>query len=496
LVSNPEYFVVVRRATNKWVEPFCFLGIFFLLLIPAAAWAGWYETQPWFRFQPAWNEPWVGWLVGFIAILLIVIPLCWVTTSRVLDVFAMVLSQNALTLIAYYFIADTSANLGASLRPTILSAVSLVVLINAIGFIILFAVFAMVYAVCAKRNYPLPLPPSAPKLCDAQLLSFLRFVTVVNIVLIVLPMVVTRTIPLLSADVMEARYVMLSSDASRALYNLGTALVPFSLAGMACGILRDWRRYIWLHAPLGGMLALAQLLSGQRLPLAVALLVTVTLITLERKFPRWIMPGAYIGFILFFMTLNGFTALLRLDSSALEGENPIAASVNEAFKGNNIIDLRDASWVLGSWDFQPLEGQTYLGGLVSLVPSAIFPQKHDWHLGLTCIRIVGWGEEEHFGVRITYFGESFLNFGWAGVVGLAIIMGTLYGVLLRALHLAGNAQPPCLFRNIQIVVLMQMCHPLTNTSDAFTFWAMLFLFLGMNLWIKLMSRGRLLPVPA
>lgn len=289
---------------------------------------------------------------------------------------------------------------------------------------------------------------------------------------------------------------MLSSDAARALYNLGTALVPFSLAGMAMGILRDWRRHLWLHGPLAGMLAIVQLLSGQRLPLAVALLVVVTLVTVEKKFPRWVMPGAYLGFILFFMTLNGFTALLRLNPAELQKENPLVASVNEAFMGNNIIDLRDAAWVIGSWDFQPLEGQTYLGGLVSLVPSAIFPKKHDWHLGLTCIRIVGWGEEDHFGVRITYFGESFLNFGWAGVVGLAIVMGTLYGTLLRALHLAAQSPEPCLFRNIQIVALMQMCHPLTNTSDAFTFWAMLFLFIGMTLWVKTTARGRLLPIPS
>lgn len=485
----------MRSVTNKWIEPFCFLAVLFLMLVPVAAWAGWYQTQSWIQFQPAWNEPWVGWLVAFIASALVIIPLCWVTASRVMDVFAMVMSQNALTLVAYYFIGQTSGNLGVQVQPAILSAVALVVLMNVVGFIILFGVLALVYSASVRRGYRLPPPPAAPGLCDTQVLAFLRFVTVINIILIVLPMIVTKTVPLLAGDAMEARYIMLRSDTSRAFYNLGTALVPFSLAGMALGILRDWRRYIWVHAPLAGILSFVQLLSGQRLPLAVALLVCITLITLEKKFPRWMMPACYIGFTLFFMVMNGFTALLRLDPSELRGENPLVASVNEAFMGNNIIDLRDASWVFGSWDYQPLEGQTYLGGLVSLVPSAIFPQKHDWHLGLTCIRIVGWGEEEHFGVRITYFGESFLNFGWAGVVGLAIIMGTLYGVLLRALHLAGDTHPGCLFRNIQIVVLMQMCHPLTNTSDAFTFWAMLFLFIGMTLWVKITTRGRLLPMP-
>lgn len=472
------------------------VGVGFLLFVPVVAWMGWYQTQAWYQFQPAWNEPWVGWLVAGTASALIVIPLCWVTASRVLDVFAMVMSQNALTLVAYFFIGDTSGNLGADFRGAILSAVPLVVLINGVGFGILFGVFALVYFAGARRGYAVPPPPAPAEACDRQVLVFLRMVTVVNIGLIVLPMLVTRTVPLLSPDVMEARYVMLRSDASRALYNLGTALVPFSLAGMAAGILSDWRRHLWLHAPLGGFLAVVQLLSGQRLPLAVALLITVTLVTVKWRLPRWIMPFAYLGFVVFFMTMTGFTALLRLDRSELKGENPIVASVKEAFMGNNIIDLRDAAWVMGSWDFQPLEGQTYLGGLVSLVPSAVFPQKHDWHLGLTAIRIVGWGEEDHFGVRITYFGESFLNFGWAGVVGLAVVMGTLYGVLLRALHRAAVSPDPSLFRDMQILVLMQMCHPLTNTSDAFTLWAMLFLFAGMTVWIHLATRRRLLPVPA
>lgn len=477
----------------RWTEPFVFLSVLFLLLVPVVAWTGWYQTQSWFSFQPDWGQPWVGWLVAGVASMLVIFPLCWVTASRVLDVFALVLSQNALTMVAYYFIGDTSGNLGAEFQGAIRSSVTLVVLINVVGFALLFAVMAAAYAFCVRRQCALSPPPSAAASCDHQLLMFLRLVTIGNIALIVLPMVVTRTIPLLAADPMEARYVMLGSDASRALYNLGTALVPFSLGGMALGILRDWRRNFFVHAPLAGALALAQMVSGQRLPLAVAVLVFVTLFTVEKKLPRWIMPGAYFGFVLFFMTMTGFTALLRLDSSELKDENPLLASVNEAFLGNNIIDLRDAAWVYGSWDFQPLEGTTYLGGLVSLVPSAIFPKKHEWHLGLTCIRIVGWGEEQHFGVRITYFGESFLNFGWAGVVGLALVMGTLYGTLLRALHLAAKATDPCLFRNMQIVVLMQMCHPLTNTSDAFTFWAMLFLFLGMVIWIRVFTRKRILP---
>ena len=94
-------------------------------------------------------------------------------------------------------------------------------------------------------------------------------------------------------------------------------------------------------------------------------------------------------------------------------------SLGEVYLGNNVIDLRDGAWVLGSWDFEPFLGKTYLGGLVAMAPSGLFPKKHDWHMGLSAVRIVGMDDQSHFGLRVTFFGEAFLNFGWVGVVGMA-----------------------------------------------------------------------------
>ncbi len=57
--------------------------------------------------------------------------------------------------------------------------------------------------------------------------------------------------------------------------------------------------------------------------------------------------------------------------------------------------------------FQPLDGKTYLGGVAAFLPSAIFPQKKEWYLGLVAIRIVHWPTEEHFGLRVTFFANRF-----------------------------------------------------------------------------------------
>ena len=108
-----------------------------------------------------------------------------------------------------------------------------------------------------------------------------------------------------------------------------------------------------------------------------------------------------------------------------------------------------------------------------MAPSALFPKKHDWHLGLTAVRMVGMDPTTHFGLRITFFGEAFLNFGWAGVLGIAALIGTLWGTLLRTIHLLAQGERSCLTRNLRIVILTQMCLPLTNTSDAFTLWTLL-----------------------
>ncbi|HEY0258061.1 MAG TPA: hypothetical protein VGC39_11505, partial [Candidatus Methylacidiphilales bacterium] len=98
--------------------------------------------------------------------------------------------------------------------------------------------------------------------------------------------------------------------------------------------------------------------------------------------------------------------------------------------------------------------------------------------------IVGMPEDQHFGLRITFFGEAFLNFGWAGVILLGTLLGSLYAVLLRQIHLATEpGTPSCLYRNITLLILLQCLLPLSNTSDGFIFWAQVGLLFLM--WITI-----------
>jgi len=466
----------------NWRKPAGFLGAFFGILIPLAMWGGWSDPDSAFYYQPGWNSPVLAAGVGLLATILLLLPLLWITVFRVMDLIGLALAHQALILVGYFFIQQTAASLGVSEIAAVLEGLPWIVLINGVGWALLIPVLAMVYFWCQHRGYRLAPMRASPEELDRRLLPFLRVVSLGLIVLILLPMAVTGAVPLVGGGQgTDVRYEMLSSGTARPLYHFATGLVPVVSAALLVSILRRWRSFPFHDlALLLGMAAL-QVLSGNRLPLAIAMFIGATLLTLEFRLPRWIFPPLYVGFLGLFMFLGGFSSLMRTERDRLKEGDPFLASLSEVYMGNNVIDLRDGAWVMGHWDFQPLLGQTYLGGLTAMAPSALFPKKHDWHLGLTAVRMVGMDPATHFGLRITFFGEAFLNFGWAGVLGMAALIGTLWGTLLRTIHLLAMGFRGCLTRNLHIVILTQMCLPLTNTSDAFTLWTLL-IFLGL-MWL-------------
>jgi oligosaccharide repeat unit polymerase len=450
---------------------------------PAIVWYGAANPGLFGDLSQPWGAPWALTMAGILAAVLFIVPLCWMLVSKMLDLIALALAQSGLLMLGYYFLDITAFHI-ENAGPVIVRQGGTVLVVNAIGFSVLFVSMAVTYTLMVLSRGRLRPLLAEPAVYDARLWPLLYVVGALALAVLALPMPVTGTIPMLADDPMAARYQMLSSDVTRAFYNLGTALLPFIVGGLLIRILREPRRIFGLDGWMVGSMVIVQILSGQRLPIAISMLVAMTLFCLEKRRPRWMVFIAFLAYLFMFTGASGFTAILRKDRSALAQGNVLKQSLDEAFLGDNLIDLRDASWVFGYWDQQPLMGITYLGGAVAMVPSGIFPQKHDWHLGLTGIRIVGWDPEKHFGIRITFFGESYLNFGWAGVIGLGLIMGCLFGTLLRQLHLLGLKRPPCIVKNLKTVMLMQMCLPFSNTSDAFTFWSMVALLTSIWLWVE------------
>ena len=442
-----------------------------LVAILLGLWSGLWDPRLLMPFMQERSAPWANAIAGALAGALIVVPVAWVLLSDVLDLFAFFLVQNALLIAGFFFLEITAWRLD-TVAPDILRAGPLVILINAIGFAVLFTVMGMTYFTGMLRQVSLQPLHAAPEEYDVRVKWFLRAAGIAITCILALPMVRTGVIPLLAENAAAARAANMESDLQRALYNLGAGLMPFVTAGLVVLCTRKPLRLLGIDGMLAAINMFVQLLSGNRFPLAIACFVTFTLLTMERRFPRLFLMAAFAVCMVFFTGMSGFTGLLRTDRDQLAEGNPIVNSMEAAFTGDNLIDVRDASWVLSQWDFEPLMGRTYLGGLVAMLPSGIFPQKKDWHLGLTGVRIVGWDANNHFGLRVTFFGEAFLNFGLAGVLALGVVLGMLFGSLLRAVHQAAAKRPSCLHYNLKLVVLMQMCMPLANTSDAFTFWAM------------------------
>ena len=440
------------------------------LIIPLVYWLDAYNTKGWATYESSWMDPVTTTIVVILCLSLFLIPLCWVVTKRVIDSMALVLGQQALIFGGYYYLDQTAAHFPDWMQD-ILSVSGLVILFNAVGFLSFFIALGTVYQLIKALHYPLrPLDIPAAVL-DRRLLMLGRLLSVLCAVSIASPMILNHNIPLFASDYPMSREDLIADSSSRAFFQASGALLPFVTAILVIGILRA-RRFISWDSFMVFFMLTCQLLTSNRLALAIAVATTLSAVTMHFRIPRWLLVPLFAGYLFSFTLLSGFTSLVRLNPHVLEDGNWISDSIEEAYLGDNIIDLRDGSWVFSKWDYEPLMGKTYLGGALSMVPSGLFPEKKQWHLGMTGVRIVGMPEEQHFGLRVTFFGEAFLNFGWAGVILLGTLIGSLYAVLLRQAHLIAQPDTPsCLYRNITLLILLQCLLPLSNSSDGFIFWA-------------------------
>ncbi len=461
------------------------------LLVPLIYWFDAYDPRGWGDYATSWMNSFTENVVIILCASLFVFPICWVVTKRVIDSIALTLGQQALIFAGYFYLDQTADHFPES-ADGILSISGLVILFNAVGFLFFFIGLGIVYRVTKTFHYqlrPLTIPAD---LLDQRLISLARLMGLVCIVFIAEPMILTHSIPLLASEDTLSREDLIADSSSRALFQAAGAFLPFIVAILAVGMVRKPSRIFGWDGIIVGLMLLLQLLTASRLPIAIAVAVMLSAVTMHLKLPRWLLVISFMAYLSLFTLLSGFTSLLRLNPHALENGDWLANSVQEAYLGDNIIDLRDGSWVFSKWDFEPLMGRTYLGGALAMVPSGIFPEKKQFHLGMTGVRIVGIPEEEHFGLRITFFGEAFLNFGWAGVIVLGTLIGALYAVILRQIHLV--AQPgtqSCLYRSITLLILLQCLLPLGNTSDGFILWAQVGLLFLMWLVVVYPLRRRL-----
>lgn len=487
---------------NQFLSPLpvvAFLGITMGLFAPLSAWFGWNDPALFDVRGNSYPAEWAEILAVAAVSALFVVPMCWIAIGRCIDIVALQFFLNGMIILGYFFL-DLTAPVIHGAERVILTAGEQAVAVNAIGFFTLLTVLVGWYGVLMYSRRGLPPLPVPQAEADRRLWWFLLPVLLVMGVMIASPMLLTGIVPMLAPDPMAGREAIEKNAVARPFYNLASSMLP-AMAGsmLVLGLRRKGllSRFFNLEMMVVGAVMGVQFLTSNRLPIALTLLVFVALLSMEIRLPRPLLVLAGAAFIAFYLGLSGFSSIVRQNREAFSEGNIVEASFREAFLGNNLSDLRDGAWVFGEWDYEPLNGMTYLGAVAAFLPSAVFPAKKDAYLGLVALRIVHWPTEDHFGLRLSFFGESFLNFGLAGTVGLGIVMGSLFGYLLRCLHLAAAAAQPCLARNLVIVLKLQLALTLANSSEGFVFWSLLgLLFL---LWLMVRRPVRIgrpgTPVP-
>ncbi|HEY8964814.1 MAG TPA: O-antigen polymerase, partial [Candidatus Methylacidiphilales bacterium] len=429
------------RPASGFVLRFRYVVALAAVLIAFAAalayWTGTYDPQMLHGFSVPWPDPTMEALCVLAGSALILVPMFWVWKKRTIDYLALVLPLEAINLFAYFAISATAYKIPKEANG-ILQMAGLLLMLNAVGFCILLASCFASYKAAGFFRGRLPALAHPQELLDRRMQRVLRIGGCLCVLLIIAPMIYIGSIPLFAGGG-DSRVSLVVEDPLRAGYNFAETIFPFLVGGLAVILFRKPRRIAGIDGLIFLALLAVQVLSTDRSAFLFAMMAVVVLLSMEKRWPRWLLLLIFTGYISFFTVFAGFSALMRTNADKLKSGAALAASIEETFMGDNVIDLHDGAWVLSHWDFEPLLGKTYLGGAFSMMPSGLFPQKKEWHLGLTALRIVGWSEadiEKHFGLRISFFGESFLNFGAAGVVTLAVVLGMFFGAALRLIHLA------------------------------------------------------------
>lgn len=130
-----------------------------------------------------------------------------------------------------------------------------------------------------------------------------------------------------------------------------------------------------------------------------------------------------ISFVVAFFVVQAF--LITMDTNADTALAGTAFVLRSATS-----EVNDLAWVLSEWNHHWYMGATWLAAIWPL-PATMSSFKNTYVLTLVTKDTVGLSREfESGGLRISMFGEAFLNFGYAAVVGL----GLLFGFFIRKLN--------------------------------------------------------------
>lgn len=287
--------------------------------------------------------------------------------------------------------------------------------VNSFGFAIIIATVWFVESRKQERRTP-PLVPKPPLIAITTVAVALGL----GILVFAACVAAVGAIPLFGG-----RTVFNTAESLRPVYNFANYLIFFTTSVLVVwSFLARSRRYVLLI--LLGITCI--LFTGGRTSL-FAVLQLVILMWVYRRFQGRTRraTGAIVAALSVFVVAGLFLASFRAG-----GEFQLSGLLDTALYGNTFSDVRDGAYVAAGWDErmsgESLNGNTYLAGLMSFIPSSLSSFRETWSWGyFTTSSLFGW--DDHYGFRGGWSLEMFMNFGVAGVVLAALACGWLLGRL-------------------------------------------------------------------
>lgn len=207
-------------------------------------------------------------------------------------------------------------------------------------------------------------------------------------------------------------------------------------------LLLRWRQTKSKWLLVMGVVSLFFMISTvRRGPILMALVALVLSNAIGGKHRRMI-AIVLISFVVAFFVVQALLVTIDTDAgTALAGTAFVLRSATS--------EVNDLAWVLSEWNHHWYMGATWLAAVWPL-PATISSFKDTYVLTSVTKDIVGISRElETGGLRISMFGEAYLNFGYAAVIGLGLLFGFLVRKFNGLVDWARGQGPlilfPCMF---------------------------------------------------
>lgn len=148
----------------------------------------------------------------------------------------------------------------------------------------------------------------------------------------------------------------------------------------------------------------------------------------------------------------------------------------EIFYGNTFSDLRDFSLVLSFWNGHFWFGKTYLAAAFAFVPRFLSDFRDTWSIGVVTATMVGYDPKVHPGLRPGMFGESYLNFGYVGVLAFGMLSGVVMRMVDTAVKKAVTAPRPSISRAFSYTILLAVLGDVAVSAGASSLYMLLFVY--------------------